>query len=231
MVDANGALSMDVTHDVVHSKFFYVLVSLVLFFLVSPFLTADRSSDFLLSVIFSLFIVVSINASTDNKWILAGTVIFGSLSLISYWDMTFFRTSSGIDVHHYMVNIIFMALITHAVLSTVARQKNVTSDTMFGAISGYLLIGLAWAFIYLTIDGLSSNAFTDHVPVTDNRDLEQHFIYYSFITLTTVGYGDMVANTNIARMFSWMEAVVGQIYLAVWISQLVGLRIVMRTRH
>lgn len=222
---------MDVTHDVVHSKFFYVLASLVLFFIVSPFLTADQFSDFVLSVIFSLFIGVSINASAENKWVLAGTLVFGTLSLISYWDMTFFRASSGLDVHHYMVNIVFMALITYAVLSTVARQKNVTKDTMFGAISGYLLIGLAWAFIYLMIDCMSANAFTDHVPATTSRDLEQHFIYYSFITLTTVGYGDMVANTNIARMFSWMEAVVGQIYLAVWISQLVGLRIVMRTRH
>lgn len=222
---------MDVTHDVVHSKFFYVLLSLVLYFLASPFLTADRFSDFILSLLFSIFIAVSINASTENKWVLVGTFFFGTLSLISYWDMTFFHASSGVDIHHYMVNIIFMALITYAVLTTVARQKNVTSDTMFGAISGYLLIGLAWAFIYLTIDSMSNNAFTDHIPVTTNRDLEQHFIYYSFITLTTVGYGDIVANTNVARMFSWVEAVVGQIYLAVWISQLVGLRIMTRVRH
>jgi hypothetical protein len=145
--------------------------------------------------------------------------------------MTFFGLTSELKVHHFIVNIIFMSLITYAVLTTVANQKTVTGDTMFGAISGYLLLGLAWAFIYLTIDSMSQHAFIDNIPVTSDRDLEQHFVYYSFVTLATVGYGDMTAVNNVARTFSWMEAVAGQIYLAVWISQLVGLRIIARTRR
>ncbi len=223
---------MDFKHDVLHSKFFYVLLALMIFFVASPFLTNDRISDLILSVLFSLFIVVSINATTENRWVLASTLFFGTLSVASYWDMVYFNPSVKMDVRHYGVNIIFMGLITYAVLSTVASQKTVTADTMFGAITGYFLIGLAWSFLYLTIDSYTPEAFSDHLVYTNSRDQFQHFIYYSFITLTTVGYGDIVGNTDVARMFSWLEAVVGQIYLAVWISQLVGLRILTKTsRH
>lgn len=222
---------MDMSHDVVHSKFFYVLITLISYFIASPFLTGNLISNFLLSAIFSVFVIVCINASTENRLLYISTIVFGVLSLVSYWDKTFFGISSLFKVHHYLVNIIFMSLICYAVLTRVASQKNVTGDTMFGAISGYFLIGLAWTFIYLTINTMSQNAFTNNVPFASEHELEQHFVYYSFVTLATVGYGDIVAVSDVARTFSWLEAVVGQIYLAVWISQLVGLRIASRTRH
>ena len=115
-----------------------------------------------------------------------------------------------------------------------SKQKNnlkeITADTLFGAICGYLLIGLTWSFIYLLIASVDPTSFSIHMEHELIRSRIDHFIYYSFVTLTTTGYGDILATKSVARNFSWLEACIGQIYLAVWISQLVGLRLLQDTQ-
>lgn len=109
-------------------------------------------------------------------------------------------------------------------------QKEISADTLFGAVCGYLLIGLTWTYIYLFIATMDHAAFSIHIDHETARMRIDHFIYYSFVTLTTTGYGDILALKSVPRTFSWLEAVVGQVYLAVWISQLVGLRILQKQK-
>jgi hypothetical protein len=84
---------------------------------------------------------------------------------------------------------------------------------------------LCWCYFYLAIASFDENAFSYHIIKGSLRENIQHFIYFSYITLTTVGYGDMIPLSSVARTFAWMEAATGQIYLAVWISQLVAVHI------
>ena len=87
-----------------------------------------------------------------------------------------------------------------------------------GVLALYLLIGMAFAFLYGGIDHVSSTPFfADNVPATVSRCL-----YFSFTTLTTVGYGDMVADTDLGRTLAIFEALLGQIYLVTIVSLLVG---------
>lgn len=214
--------------SIYQSKFLHVLLSLIIYFVASPFLTANHASNAIISLIFSVLILVSINATANKKYLLISSIFFGALSLITYLQMIFHFVSLNVEVVHYAMIAIFLFIINYAVIMAVAVEREVTPDTLFGAISAYLLLGLTWSYVYLIIQACDPNAFNDHLMGLTIRDKLQHFIYYSFVTLTTVGYGDIVGVSNVARMVSWFEAVTGQIYLAVWISQLVGLRIVER---
>lgn len=216
---------MDGKISILGSRYAYLLFSLIAFFLVNPFLTASHFSDMILCFFFSLVIIFSFPAMMRNRYFVTLMLILGLFSYASYWYILWIDPSKTAYVIHFTFNILFLSLINFSVIHAITKHREITADTLFGAICAYLLIGFIWSFVYLliaTIDPSSFSIHMDHDPVRARID---HFIYYSFVTLTTVGYGDILAMKSVARTFSWLEAVIGQVYLAVWISQLVGLRI------
>jgi Ion channel len=119
-----------------------------------------------------------------------------------------------------------------AVLSQVLTTEYVTLDTVVGAASVYVLIGLLWATIYALLEFWWPGSFnfpatfqpaapTALVPLMKDTII----LYYSFETLTTVAYGDITPATPPARFFSVAEAMVGQLYLAVLVARFVGLQV------
>jgi len=122
--------------------------------------------------------------------------------------------------------IVFLALIGSIVLSDVLKSEKVTTDTIHASICVYLLIGVTWALLYSVMEGIRPGSFLiEHSQVISVSEYMPHFLYYSFVTLTTLGYGDITPLTPLAKTVSYMEAVTGQIYIAVLIARLVGLHI------
>src|SRR5262249_35277968 len=105
-------------------------------------------------------------------------------------------------------------------------RQALSLDSVFGSICGYLLLGMAWGVLYSMLDTVWPGSFAvgdrlaEHVETGDSRI--QLFTYYSFITLTTVGYGDVTPLSTPARTCAWLEALTGQFYLAVLVAGLVG---------
>ena len=99
------------------------------------------------------------------------------------------------------------------------KKKEVTFDLIMGAACAYILLGLLWAYAYYFVESFHPNSF--RVAEKPFDDL-WNFYYYSFVTLTSVGYGDIVAITRAAQGLSMLEAIMGQLYLAIMISWLVG---------
>ncbi len=112
-----------------------------------------------------------------------------------------------------------------AILRRVLGDRQVTLDTIAGGACGYLLIGMIWGVCYLLIEAFSPGSF--NIPpewrLGPENDLQAACIYFSFSTLTTVAYGPIVPLRLAAGVVAVTEAVVGQLYLAVMISRLVGL--------
>jgi hypothetical protein len=104
------------------------------------------------------------------------------------------------------------------VLRTLRRQRAVTVDVVFGALCLYLLAGMFFAFVYGAVNNLGGSPFFDQgLSTTPSRCL-----YFSFTTLTTVGYGDLTARTNLGHTLAVIEALIGQIYLVTVVATIVG---------
>jgi hypothetical protein len=120
-----------------------------------------------------------------------------------------------------VVTLLLVALAPIAIATGLIRHVReegaVTIRTMFGVLCIYLLIGMLFSFAFSVIDHLSSTPFFTH-GTEDQSD----FLYFSFTTITTTGYGDLVAATNLGRSLAITEALTGQIYLVTVVALIVG---------
>ncbi|MCZ6831407.1 MAG: potassium channel family protein [Gammaproteobacteria bacterium] len=119
---------------------------------------------------------------------------------------------------------VFLNLTTYLACRQVLFSGNVDGNKIIGAICIYLMMALGWAFGYLLIEELYPGSLSglDHSDWHDNL---QDVIYFSFVTLTTLGYGDISAVLPLARFISYMEAITGQFYIAILVASLIGIRL------
>ena len=113
------------------------------------------------------------------------------------------------------------------IVRSLFSARPLTFDSVLGAVCGYLFLGLGWAVLYSVIEGFRPGSFEVAPRLVTGGDparpLPQVLTYYSFVTLTTVGYGDISPVSPAARTLAWVEAVTGQFYLAVIVAGLVSL--------
>jgi len=122
-----------------------------------------------------------------------------------------------------LCGIVFLTIITIAILIHIFRQQDIDADIIAGAIVAYLLMALMWSLLYGVLEAAHPGSFKFAEGVMFiGREL---FTYFSFVTITTVGYGDIIPVTPVARAFSNLEALVGQLYLVILVSWLVGMYI------
>ena len=120
-----------------------------------------------------------------------------------------------------MLNIGFFAVMVFNLIMQIARQKRVDSRIITGALNAYLLLGLAFSLLVALIDVLDPGAISFVHDIERGSILSDH-IYYAFVTMTTVGYGDVVPVAPYARSLAILAGVAGQMYIAIVIALLVS---------
>jgi Ion channel len=114
------------------------------------------------------------------------------------------------------------------IVASLFRHQPVSPDSVFGAVCGYLLLGMAWGVLYSMLDAGWPGSFAVGTRFAEQARADQSrihlFTYYSFVTLTTVGYGDVTPVSAPARTCAWLEALTGQFYLAVLVAGRRGVR-------
>ncbi|MGC3968168.1 MAG: ion channel [Pirellulales bacterium] len=129
----------------------------------------------------------------------------------------------------HSLSVIFLGYAIGIILRGIFRSRRIGAEQILGGACGYLLAGIAWANLYLVIyffrpDGFNiSEALVGHLETAEARRFL--FNYFSFVTLATVGYGDMSPISPAACSAAWLEALFGQFYMAVLIGQLIGLKL------
>ncbi len=126
---------------------------------------------------------------------------------------------------------IFLTFMTVLVMRAVVRDERVTSDKIVASICGYLLLGTCWSIAYALLEAANPGSFALAGAFAEGSSAgagsqTSGFAYFSFVTLTTLGYGDITPISPQAQTLAWMEAGAGQIYLTVLVARLVGLHIV-----
>jgi voltage-gated potassium channel Kch len=147
------------------------------------------------------------------------------IGFVSVLLLVIVDAASDVDVLRYrrdvppILRAAFGALTPIAVIWRVASHRRVTSGTLIGGISAYLLIALVFSDIFVAVDIAQSTPFFGE-PESSTR-----FMYFSIVTLTTLGYGDLSPATDLGGLAANTEAIVGQLFLVTFIGLLVGLRI------
>jgi hypothetical protein len=123
--------------------------------------------------------------------------------------------------------VFFLLLLTFLILSQALRDGETTSRRIMGAVAAYLLLGIIWYLAYHLIALCIPEAFSMQGPSTagDTESIQSQLFYFSFVTLTTLGYGDIVAVHPLARMLVILEGVTGQLFPAILIARLVSLQV------
>lgn len=147
----------------------------------------------------------------DHKWLgpfaIVGVVAMILLSIEG-------DSSSGLGE---IAGVIVLGALLVAILDRVLRHEHVTIQTLFGAVCAYFLIGLMFSAVYGALNDLGSS------PLFGEPVDQSVYSYFSFTTLTTVGFGDYTATSDLARRIAVLEAVIGQVFIATTLARLVSL--------
>jgi hypothetical protein len=204
-----------------------LLVSLcLLIFVVLPFMARGSFGRTLVTVGLSLVLASAVFA-VSGRWAVRATAIgLLAISLVAQWAS---RIAPGeVTVRVMLISAIaFLALTAACIFRQVLQPGRITAHRVRGAIALYLLLGVIWAFVYILLElhapgALVGDAASGLASIQSERLPSQ--IYFSFVTLTTLGYGDISPASPAARSFAILEALVGQIYIVAVIARLVSLR-------
>ncbi|MEP6822374.1 MAG: ion channel [Chthoniobacterales bacterium] len=203
-----------------------LLISILFLFVVTPMVAVLRFGVLIVNAIAALVLIAaSYSLSARRRLFVAGMVLSGISALATVTLLLTGKLWAAIFAHSCAI--VLIAYFTITILGDVLGGTRVTMDKIFAAICVYLLIGYGWTFAYALIDDVQQGSFIAQSTTPPNdydRILEMR--YFSFMTLTTVGYGDIVPHSSTARTVTALEAVTGQIYLTVLVARLVGLHIV-----
>lgn len=221
-----------ILHFVIRNRLLIFLLSLLLLILFFPIVHERFPSYlFILEIFFSFLLLMGILTISDNKQVITVAILIAILASTLMW-FNLLLHSRDLLLVALGLEILFFSVTMVTILGYVLEFKKVTADKIYGAICVYLLIGIIWALFYTALEISTPGAFQviHGMPVTYNDELAYryyfvNFIYYSFVTLSTLGFGDITPLNSISRVFSSMEAVIGQLYTAVLIARLVGLHI------
>jgi ion channel len=204
-----------------------LLISLLLLFILSPFVVTLRFGVVLLNLAGVAVLLSGTYAVSERKRLFAVTVILAVASVVLS-GLILVLPGRWIVLTGHTCLLLSLGLFSVSILASVLRAGKITADKIYGASCVYLLVGYAWAFGYAIIEEPQPGSFSGPAATNpvDYITLVMQMRYFSFITLTTVGYGDIVPQSPAARTFATLEAVVGRIYLAVLVARLVGLHIV-----
>ncbi|MHC4883160.1 MAG: potassium channel family protein [Planctomycetota bacterium] len=242
---------------ILQNKYNHMLVTLVFILIAYPLLESSEGEFPIIPMLLLVAVAPALWVTLSRKVFIP--VI--SLGVIAYAVNIYTHFSSRAFADETVLVLLFLYVIFYflaiaILVMKISSNKVVTSDTIKGGISIYFLLGLFWALLYMILVTFDEDAIS--VPVrTDNVDVKKvvsafnstetgdvlndgnsapkatafECYYYSFTTLTTLGYGDIVPVARYARILAIFEAVVGPVYLAIFVAQIIGMNIAQKMKN
>jgi hypothetical protein len=200
-----------------------LLFCLVLYgFIIYPLARDDGRASALVALAFSVVLVLGVMASTHHKAARMGMVTLAGVAFTSHW-LHFFVQQHTIKIVATTASAIFFGTLSWLIIGRVFRGGSITIYRIYGAIAAYLLLGIFWGELYMLVYFLDPNSFTPLATVPIERSDIFELMYFSYVTLTTVGFGDITPLHPLARSLATLEALVGQLYPAILLARLVTL--------
>ncbi len=202
-----------------------VLVCLIIF---QP-LVETMVGRFLVEVLFVVALLAGLRAVQIKRglfrfemYLMIASILIGYSGTVLNNDFLFSVGLAGESL--------FLALVAMIILSDLFKVTKVSGDTLAGAVCVYLLIGLIWSYLYLLVEICVPGSFSftqgdARLQLWVAKEFYP-FFYLSLVTLTTVGYGDLLPVGTMARTLATLEGILGQVYLTILVARLVGMHLV-----
>jgi hypothetical protein len=203
-------------------KFVFLFFAQVMMLVLSPFLDRPGWPEIFFRGLGALTFIAAIYAiSTSSKRCITALVLATPAMVLN--GVVAFRPERILLVPTAVLSVAFLVFTLVSLLRAVVTAREVTSDTIYGAISVYLLMALTWGALYLLLVTLQPGALRVNTRNPGESIDWGDCVFYSYVTLTSLGYGDIVPATPHARSLSILEAVTGIMYVAVLVARLVAL--------
>ena len=208
------------------SGYRYLFLALLALLVAYPILGSVEAARPWIDAIVYAVMLAGVLVTHSSRWQLVavatlGVVTFGFLNLADAVD------AAWVHVTSQLLGMSFFAYLAVQILRDILfGRRRVDSEIIYGALAVYLIIGVAFAFAYQLFGFVSSDAFnTTGLLDGDALAVFEGFLYFSFVTMTTLGFGDITPRTPQAGAFVTAQAIIGQMYLAVLVARLVSLQI------
>jgi voltage-gated potassium channel len=200
-----------------------LLIAIVLWMLATPFIDALRYGDLIGALLLTLvlFSAVLMVGATRRKLVLSIVLVLPAF--VGKWINHFKPDAMPVEVFQATA-VLFVAFVVANLFRFILTAPRVNREVLCAAVSNYLMLGIIWAFAYLLLAELVPDAFAFTAGPASERLMDGfNALYFSFVTLSTVGFGDILPVSRFARMLAIVEAATGIIYMTVVIARLVAL--------
>lgn len=210
--------------DTMGNGFRNLLFFLLIYMVGSPFLSPYPSLEILahVSLTISLFFAVYTVQKQQEQRSHAMALLLPLLIL--YW-LGIYDIIPFSQLGSYLLLVVYFGLLVHSYIFQIARSHRVTRKLLYATFCLYLIVGLFWGSLYALLAELTPGAYNGKL-LENSQDSTIHiYNYFSLVTLTTLGYGDITPQTAGAAALCQMEAIVGQFFTTVLVAWLVGMYI------
>lgn len=215
----------------VRRKYQLLLITLILLVLMYPVLGDTAEIRIFFDLMFTVVFFATIMVLYSDRRHRILSLLLGIPVLVGTWSGHVMRAGGPrepVAIGFHAVAAVFLGYTVSMLMRKIYRERNVSADSVYGAFCGYLLIGLAFGHLYSICEWIRPHSFRADEAIISRFGDEWHrhflLVYFSFVTLTTVGYGDMAPASDTARGLATMEAILGQFYIAVLVAELIGRR-------
>ena len=186
-----------------------------------PFVEEVKGGDVIISILLSLVLLSAVLAVADRKGVFFIALVLAIPAIVGRW-INHFRPDLVSPPVFLIAGLALIAFVVANLLRFVLRAPSVNTEVLCASISAYLMLGLLWTVAYWLVAQVTPNAFAFNTGPKESMGGFNAF-YFSFITLSTVGYGDITPVSRIARWLAATEAMTGLLYVTVLIARLVSL--------
>ena len=208
-------------------RFLFILILFFVMLAVGPFIGDYGKLRYIFDLAVSAIFLSAIYAVVEKTRHLIITACLAVPMLAALWSK-YFLEIRDLLIFGEICGILFFGYSIVSIFKHVFKQKEVTKETIFAAVVIYLLMAFMWARAYRLLDVLQPGSFS--MPAGNVFGDRIVYLYFSFVTITTLGYGDISPLTDKAIGLSVIEAISGQVYLVVLVSWLVGMHVSKRSK-
>ena len=203
-------------------RFLFLLLMILAMLMGTPFIGEHFRFRLVVDIVITGVFIVATYAISDKKINIVIALFLVIPIFVDIWDD--YLTSGPINLLVYHIcGILFLGFAIFHIVNYITKQKHVTLEVIYAAVVVYLLMAILWSDIYQILENFAPGSFA--MPDGQIQDDRILFLYFSLVTITTLGYGDMTPLTARAAGLASVEAFTGQIYLVVLVAWLVGMHV------